>query len=224
MKITGLIVRLTALFVVLATPAFSASILNPGFENGLTGWTVIVDYLSGDTQTFENGVGQTYAARVASHTSVPSGTTTYSPMEGNWFLELNTGPADSNVATVGVFQSFSAQEGDTLSGYAAFDSGVVLGRLSSREYAQTIIESDNILAVPFDQTVMDLGGDGEGEWTKWTWTAPTDGEYTLFYLLSNAKITDQTSYAMFDAVPIPASLLIFGSGLIGLVGLKRRFG
>jgi len=70
--------------------------------------------------------------------------------------------------------------------------------------------------------VPEVGGQGDEPWTKWTWTAPRDGDFTLFYLLTNPRSSDHTSYAMFDAVPIPTSLLFFGSGLIGLIGLKRR--
>ena len=222
MKTRAAITTLFVLFILSATPAFSAPISLPnfGFEDGLTGWTVYIDPRYGSAYTVADGIGQSYAQVLTSHTgNDPDGAVTWTPTEGDSFLRLRTTNARGiDAVMVGVYQTFTAQRGDTLSGYAAFDARVPLTLTSILEIGVVSFDFNPV----YFTNVPEVGGQGDEPWTKWTWTAPRDGAFALFYLLTNPSGSDHTSYAMFDAVPIPTSLLFFGSGLIGLIGLKRR--
>jgi hypothetical protein len=148
----------------------------------------------------------------------PRGALTYGPAEGSHFLELNTTGSGVDAVMVGVYQTFTAQRGDTLSGYAAFDARVRKSLFSIIETASVSFDYDPV----YFANVPEVGGYGDGPWTRWTWTAPESSQFTIYYLLTNPKKSDLTSYAVFDAVPVPSSLIIFGSGLMGMMGVKRR--
>lgn len=223
MKMRMSIVKLVVLSLFLSTPAFSAALTlsNFGFEDGLLGWTVMVVTRCGSKYVMPDGVGQTYASVVSSHQGDDrDAPVTYTPTEGSSFLELNTSGSGKDALMVAVYRTFTASKGDTLSGYAAFDAQVGKGCFSIFEAGSVFVN----LCKLYSTNVLEVGRHGDESWTEWDWTALCDGKYTLCYLLSNPLKCDHTSYAMFDAapVPIPSPLLILGSGLIGLIGLRRR--
>jgi len=69
----------------------------------------------------------------------------------------------------------------------------------------------------FDENDL-LNPPGEPDWTDGYWTVGTS---TAYY---EEWITGYVPTAMFGGspVPIPASVWLFGSGLIGLIGIARR--
>lgn len=221
MRFAASTIQLTLICLFLTAPAHAAAITlqNFGFENGLAGWTVVVDPRHGSLYTVDGGEAQGYARVVTAHSgNDPQGAITYGPTEGEHFLELNTTGGGVDAAMVGVYQTFTAERGETFSGYAAFDARVRRSLFSIVETASVSFDFDPV----YFTNVPEVGGYGDEPWTKWTWEAPETGQFTIYYLLTNPKKNDHTSYAVFDAVPIPPTLLIFGSGLIGVMGLRWR--
>jgi len=53
-----------------------------------------------------------------------------------------------------------------------------------------------------------------------------DGKRTLYYLApeghSQYVATDAAAYASIATVPVPSAVWLFGSGLVGLLGVVRR--
>jgi hypothetical protein len=218
----GLILGLGVVYALLSSPVLAAplTLANMGFEEGLTGWTVeiqprytLLPYAKPD------GVGQTYANVVSSHQGDdPQAPIRYEPVEGNRFLEINAKGNYGDALWVGVFQKFTAGKGDTLSGYAAFDARENDSCISVLEFAEAGVNCN----VVYFTNVPEVGSHGDEPWTKWEWTAPRDGSYMLYYKLTNPLLCDKSSYAVFDAVPIPPALFLFGTGLAGLAAIRRK--
>ena len=187
--------------------ALSASALpiNMSFELGTTGWTV----------TPNGGVVQV----VGSHNGDQG--VTYLPQHGSSFALVLTGNAGTEGATLR--QDFTVNDGDIVAGAAAFDARDYLPfddfawvRIYDSEGAQFL--------EPWTSSVSLVGDYGDGPWTRWEWTvgAGEGGSYTLEYGIINVGDSAFDSYATFDAVPEPGTLLLLGSGLTGLAMRRRR--
>ena len=57
---------------------------------------------------------------------------------------------------------------------------------------------------------------GEGTFSNNAWDRPSQSDTLL-------HIGDERTYADFELVPIPAAVWLLGGGLIGLLGLRKRF-
>jgi len=135
------------------------------------------------------------------HSYADSGYTysTAPPTEASHFLTLVNGS---------VSQTFTAAKGEAIIGTFGFDAVgaadlltiTIVKLINSREYLSLKV----------------WGDDGDQPWTLWTWNAPSDGSYTLTYSVSGSGT------GLFDTVPVPASVLLLGTGLIGLLGIRRR--
>jgi hypothetical protein len=202
----NMVVVAIAVLSILTSPSVNASTFtNFGFENGLSGWTTV---LNGGTIDV-----------VSTH--LGSSGTTFNPTEGSYFLRLQAGDAEKAVK---VYQLFNATQGEVLSSMAAFDASDYMP-YNDRAYV-TFYDADGaFLDVAYYVDVNEVGDYGYKQWSKWIWEAPYDGTFRIEYTVKNAFDSDQSSYALFDAstaVPIPAAFWILGSGLLGLVGLRNR--
>ncbi len=137
----------------------------------------------------------------------------YSAQQGSKFLLLTSGITGQSVQ---VSQTFDLTAGQTLSGFYAFSAPN-----GNKDFSLSIIKDNNtVYVVPFMANVTDT------DWTTWGWTATNTSSYTISYLLTNnaEKLDQTTSYAMFDAtpVPIPGAVVLLGSALMGLLGIGSR--
>ncbi|KAF0189215.1 MAG: hypothetical protein FD168_1062 [Desulfobulbaceae bacterium] len=178
---------------------------------GMVAFTPTVSSASPANFGFENGLsGWTTSTTPGSSAAVVNSFSGYSPLYGgNSFLLLQeTIPGSSALAT----QTFSMVAGQTLSGVSAFIGDNSVSAVSSRI----------IIGITSLSTDAEFQLSPTSSWQSWSWTAATTGTYNISYQLTG--FGPGTKSALFDAapVPIPGAALLFGSGLLGLVGIGVR--
>jgi len=198
-KRSGVLMVLGALSLgmVAFTPTVSsASPANFGFEDGLTSWALS---LNGGTAS----VVPTYNVSLS---------LTFSPYEGTSFLLLSSGNVGQSAK---VSQAFAVNAGETISGSYAF-----YAPSGNSDYSLAILtEGDDLV-----ESLVNTQGVVSTNWSTWSWTASSSSTYKLSYSLKNIADNGTTSYAMFDAtpVPIPGAVVLLGSALMGLLGIGSR--
>lgn len=213
-----------ALAVISSNTAYAA-LVNPGFELGTTGWDLYIPNAGGQdvTDTHVSDMGNVYGQ--------PPPFPTYDNPEGEFFLLLQAGdPAEYTTAA----QAASFAAGERLVGAAFFDnwdfaaSGdqasvqIYSGSQTAIDIAQGLAGAP--LAVPFALTSAAVGNFGDSPWFTWSYTFAAPGTYTVAYKVINGNAANPAfdSFAGFDAIPEASPFVLFGVGLLPLLGLYRR--
>lgn len=192
-----------------------ADLQNMGFEDGLTHWTL----------SPSNDATYTWAQVISTTKSSEwNEEKTYTPREGKYFVELNAGAGGDTPDYTRLSQKFTINTNQSIAGWAAFIAEDAM--VNDNAYVRIYNDTGTLIDTPWSKGISTgtaaVGDYGFTEWEKWSWTAQESGTYTLEYGVTNEYDNDNNSRALFDAVPAPNTLLLLGSGLLGLVGIRRK--
>lgn len=196
---------------------------NPGAELGLTGWSV-------DESDATAGTGP----RIVSTMSYTQTTGDVTPNSGSYFFSF---AGDATNAT--------DDEGNTIFMSQTDTTGLSAPTLVLSGYFQTetLNPSDKAEAVlsVWDNTVPSAGSPlatmSSGpltstnlEWTPFEVELPINSLGALSWLVELQGTADSLRYTnvffddvKLDAVPIPSTLLLFGTAIFALLGIRKRF-
>ena len=188
-----------------------AGLTNSGFEDGnLNGWAL--------SPANEAGL---YASVESSW--LAGDDRTYSAPEGQNFVQLTAG-VGAGVYTV-LSQTFTVKAGEqfTLSGKAAFNGNDEYSE-EFNDDAYVKLSNGTTTVDLWNSNIVTVGDYASIEWQDWTTSLLTEGTYTLSFAVANQGDNFNNSVALFDVnpVPVPNAMLLLGSGLLGLVGLRRK--
>ncbi|MHC4403225.1 MAG: carboxypeptidase regulatory-like domain-containing protein, partial [Planctomycetota bacterium] len=158
------------------------SIVNPSFDTGdLSGWDVYTP--PGGSASAVTSYSNTYSSG------------TYTPVDGTHFALLKTdGPGSYTT----VSQTFSAQIGDTISGWAFFDAE---DYLPYNDTAVVAVKSGGTtVATLFFENIQSVGSYGQTPWTYWEYEFTAAGGYSLEAKMANTGDNVWDSYMGLDAV------------------------
>ncbi|MBW8743866.1 MAG: PEPxxWA-CTERM sorting domain-containing protein [Sphingomonas sp.] len=198
-----------------AAPALAQTNLH--FENGLDGWTTNVTLDPNGFWTAGFGTS--------------SGLLGFTPHDGDdAFGYIYTGLGKGVPTTLS--QVFTLSAGETLRGYVGF---------TAQEDPATYDQYDDNAALTinghslFSSSITQLGSVwGSTGWVKFSYTAPSDGDYTLQLAVTNGDDTAWPSGAVLDdisliprsqgAVPetVTWAMMVLGFGLAGAALRTRR--
>jgi MYXO-CTERM domain-containing protein len=197
----GLIV-LTLLVLVLGTPLWGDQLINPGFESGITGWSLPL---------VTDPPGPVLTETPSSYTGFG---TTVTPTEGQHFLWLK-GVQNNYVSYI--YQSLLLNPGESVSGYYRGLSDNRASGLESRVF--------------FDTHMVGSWASASGSipWTLWQYTNATGQaiQGSVMYEVTNLtgiNVPESRAVAFFDttSVPEPMSLVLGLCALGAGLGLRRR--
>ncbi len=143
-------------------------------------------------------------------------------------LDLFAGCGAETPCTVD--QQFTAAAGDVLSGYAQF---IAHDSLPNNDWSFVTIENMATLITTtlFSSDVQTVGDNGSSALTPWSTTIATVGNYSIQfgvanngdnYMNSELQVSGLSYTPAVTAVPVPAAVWLFASGLIGLGATLRK--
>jgi hypothetical protein len=191
---TFLIVIFLIMVVTMSAVIARADLINGSFETGdFSGWT-----LSGDPDGIAN---------VSSFSS-------FYPREGGRIASFNK-------TVVLTYILGLIEWGDTLFGSANLESV----NEASNDYGYVQVVGVTLNGDVIDNYAWYRADVRSSDWEYWQWNAAETGYYEVRLALVNNN-PSSPSHALFDGVqvrtvPLPPTALLLGSGLLGLVGLRR---
>src|SRR5207249_4183106 len=97
-------------------------------------------------------------------------------------------------------QTFTANAGDRITGWAFFDAA---DYMPYNDHAEVVITSSGGGSVTvFSFSVSAVGDYGQTPWTKWQYTFPSGGTFTIQAQLTNALDNNLDSRLGFDALKL----------------------
>jgi hypothetical protein len=193
--------------------AAHAGLANSGFETGdLTGWTL--------SPANEAGL---YASVETSWTAWDD--RTYSAPEGQYFVQLTAGVGEGVYTELS--QTFTVMAGEQfiLGGKAAFDGNDEYSDdYPNNDDAYVKLSNGTTTNFLWTSNIQSVGDYTSTDWQDWTTNLLAEGTYTLSFGVANQGDNTYNSVALFDVnpVPVPSAVLLLGSGLLGLAGLRRK--
>ena len=223
----------TSAAIALLSFSAQAALLNTGFEAGTgpgaASWTTFEGVFSVPT---DDGFGN--FAPVSHNTPGFNSLKTFGPFNGN----PSSGAYQSDTATAGITYTVSAWVmnwvGDAFNNRGTLKlsfwdaaGGQLGGGSNLGEVNTNVAVAGNSGAEPGDINLSVEDGADISDWTQITatLTAPVGTQSLEVFLLHNyignggSLFWDDISVT---AVPVPAAVWLFGSGLLGLVGVARR--
>jgi hypothetical protein len=196
-------------------PTAQANLLvNPSFETGdLTGWILNAGTTGGDSV-------------VCTGTPFFGGAS-----EGGCAIQLNGGETTPDAV---LEQSFATTTGTTY--VLSFDIGnyAQSGDPGDSEVLIEVLNNGTDILAGFPTTAQDLSGAGTptgpmtiSDFENFTAIFEATGSSTLLRITDQSNNGGSSFDTMLDnfsvtAIPVPAAFWLFGSGLLGLVGIARR--
>ena len=187
----------------LSSAAGAATLVNNGFESGLTGWQAAPDTLVSVVSNFTN---------VATNSD-------YSPVEGANFAVLRGGV--TGVAT-GLTQFFSMNAGETIKFAVAFVGDEALP-FDDSAFFSVFSFQNNKNTVLFNASISSVGDFTATPWTFVSFTADLTGQYSVNASIQNSFQQSEDSFLLIDAVPEPSTwlMMLFGFAAVGY-SMRRK--
>ena len=187
----------------LSSAAGAATLVNNGFESGLTGWQAAPDTLVSVVSNFTN-VGTN---------------STYSPVEGANFAVLQAGITGE---ATGLTQFFSMNAGETIQFAVAF-VGDDASEFNDSAFLSVFSFQNSVTKVLFEASIPSVGEFTATPWTFVSFTADLTGRYSLNASIQNSFQENQDSFLLIDAVPEPSTwlMMLFGFAAVGY-SMRRK--